>query len=77
MHARRDIDEATATPDGSIKGGEFVISAGDNSTEILPEEVGVLSQGGIGIGKDYPLTLPFLFEAVINSGGVSLGLTAG
>ena len=77
MHVGWDIDEATATPDGGIKGGEFVISTGDNSTEILPEEVGVLSQGGIGIGKDHPLTLPFFFETVINSGGISLGLAAG
>ena len=77
MYVGWDIDEATATPDGGIKGGEFVISTGDNSTEILSEEVGVLSQGGVGIGKDHPLTLPFFFETVINSGGISLGLAAG
>jgi hypothetical protein len=77
VHARRDVDERAARPDGRVQRGELVVTGGDDGAEVLLEQLGVLAQPGVGVDEDDALGLQVLADLVVDDLGLVLGGDAG
>ena len=61
-----DIDEGTSGPDGGVERGELVVPYRDNRTEVLLEDILVLSQASIGIKEENSLLLEVFTDRVVD-----------
>ena len=77
MYSFGDVDEASATPDGGVECGEFVVGSGDDGAEVFPDEVRVFLEGCVSVNEDNAEFFPFVFETVIDDFGVVLSADAG
>ena len=76
-HSLRDVDERTTRPDRRIERGELVVGRGDDLPEVLPQEVRVLADGGVGVGEDHPLLRQILLERTVDHLALELRLDPG
>ncbi len=72
LHPRRHVDEGAAGPDSAVQSGELVVSVGDDRSEVLAEEIGVLSQPVLNAHEDDPLLLKMLVDLVVDHFGFIL-----
>ena len=76
-HARRDVDERAARPDGRVERCELVVVQRDDRAEVLADEVLVLTQARVHVEEQDALPLELLLELVIHDLGLVLGAHAG
>ena len=76
LHALRHVDERATRPDGRIEGCELVVGGRDDPAEILAEQVGVLADGGVGVGEDDALLRQVFLQRAIHHLAFELRLHA-
>ena len=77
LHARRHVDERAARPDRGVERGELVVADRDDRAEVLPEQVLVLAQRGVGVEEEDALLLQVLADLVVDDLGLVLRGDAG
>src|ERR1700733_375783 len=77
VHALRHVDEGPAGPGGGVQRGELVVAGRDHRAVVLPEQVRVLLEGGVGVEEDDTLLLQVLADLVVDDLGLVLGGDAG
>ncbi len=73
VHALRHVDERPAGPDRGVQRGELVVAGRDDRAEVLLEQLGVLTQAGVGVEEDDALLLEVLADLVVDDLGLVLG----
>jgi hypothetical protein len=77
LDAGRHVDERPAAPDRRVEGRKLVVVGRDDPTEVGPDNLGVLAQGGVHVAEDDPLLLEVLAVAVVDDLRLVLGGDAG
>ena len=55
VHSLWHVNEGATRPHGGVQRGELIIARGNDGTEILLEELWVITQRGVGIDEDNAL----------------------
>src|SRR6185437_9997262 len=66
VHALRHVDERPAAPHRRVERSELVVADRDHGREVFPEQLGMLSQAGVGIEEDDALLLKVLADLVVD-----------
>src|SRR5207253_3164679 len=66
-----------ARPHGRVEGGKLVVVLRDDRSEVLPEQILVLAQRGVGVEEDHALLLQVLLELVVHDLRLVLRADAG
>src|SRR5581483_3557587 len=77
LYARGHVNEAAARPYGRVQGGELVVGGRDDSAEVLPHDVHVLTQAAVHVQEEHSLLGQVLADLVVDDLGVVLGADAG
>ena len=77
VHALRHVDERAAGPHRGVQRGELVVTGRDDGAEVLPEDLLVLAQRGVGVDEDDALLLEVLADLVVDDLGLVLRGDAG
>jgi hypothetical protein len=77
VHALGDVDERPAGPDGAVERGELVVADRDHRAEVLAEELGLLTERGVGVEEEDALLLEVLADLVVDDLGLVLRRDAG
>src|SRR3954451_20226426 len=72
VHALRPVDERPARPDAGVQRGELVVAHRDDRPEVLPEQLLVLAQRGVGVEEEDALLLEVLADLVVDDLGLVL-----
>src|SRR5690625_717441 len=65
-HTLRDVDEGSTRPDRRVQRRKLVVTRGDDSAEVLTEELGVELETILDRLEDDTLILPLLLERVVD-----------
>ncbi len=66
VDALGDVDEGTTGPGGGVQRGELIVTCGHALAEVLLENLRVLAQAGVGVGKDDALTLQVFLDLLVD-----------
>ena len=77
FNAGWDVDEAASAEDGTVEGGEFVVSGGDDFAEPFAEEFGVFAEAFGGADENDAFFFEVFFHSGVGGFAVELGFYAG
>ena len=77
VHARRDVDEGAAGPDGAVERAELVVLRRHDGAVVLLEDLGVLLERLVGAHEDHAELGELLLDRVVDDLGVVLRADAG
>ncbi len=77
VHARRNVNERAPRPDGRVEGRELVVTRGNDRGKILPEQVGIIFESRVGVGKDDTFLREVFLQAAVDDFRLVLRLDAG
>src|SRR5699024_4917609 len=62
-----NVDVGATRPYGGVQCGEFVVTNGDDGTEVLTKHLFVFLESGVGIRKDDTLAFQFIVNLVVDN----------
>ena len=77
MYTRRDVNEGTTRPCCGIQSGELIVSSRNALTEVLFENLRMLTQTGVGVSEDHALLLQIVLDLLVDDLGFILSSDAG